>query len=337
MFTAGGELILRMIILDGAKNSYSADSSGGIVYVPANGKLSIQSGATLQNSRTEQMGGAVYVAQDGTADMSNGAVVNNISADDGAGIYLEPGSSLRLSGDPDFGGTGTDAFGNITYNSGNFKEGELIAKTNGGKDYRMARQEIFIAGYGGETAVSLAVNAAISSDDGTIWIWAEKDLHYRQNLQFATSTTSDPGNMKAFRNAQDDSSAENTTGDYLYGIAGEDGYIYWSGITGSRRVILRKVGQGYESLQGAKFTIHMNTPTGPAVKVDDVTLENLESGSAGAFWVGALPYGTYYIEETQPPQGYTDPQGKTYKLVVNEDGCFTDEDSTKTAKELSLS
>lgn len=62
------------------------------------------------------------------------------------------------------------------------------------------------------------------------------------------------------------------------------------------------------------------------------TLENLLSGVSGAFWIGKLPYGTYYLHETHVP---TTPKeynklstnDNWFILTVNEDGVGTERES----------
>ena len=49
------------------------------------------------------------------------------------------------------------------------------------------------------------------------------------------------------------------------------------------------------------------------------TLKDLPSGAAGAFWIGKLPYGTYYLQETAAPGGYTKPT-KYFQFKVDENG-----------------
>lgn len=112
----------------------------------------------------------------------------------------------------------------------------------------------------------------------------------------------------------------------------------------NREVILRKVNNEKESLEGAKFTVYYadkqtvvkatrNKLDGEGNVVDDgngnpvketYLLENLESGAAGAFWIGDPPYGTYYVKETQPPttpSGYSAPdEGYFFVLTVKENG-----------------
>ena len=318
MFTVSGNLLLTNIILDGVKDNYTAEGNGGITNVQNGGKLTITEGAYLQYSRTTGHGGAVYAAP-GTAIVMNGGYVNwneCESTGNGAGIYLSEGALMKLSGTPSFGGPGVDIGGNIVTKNGNYRNVELIAQTNGDRQYTKPRQDIFIAGYGNTDAASLLVNNMLEAEDGSIWIWAEKQNHYETLMQFAFMDTNDAENLKAFRNAQTDDETKNTTGDYLYGVLGESGQINWFGIPGSRRVILRKVvekGDTFESLGGAVFEVHRNSETGQIVTVDGVPLSGLSSGPSGVFWIGELPFGTYYIKETSP-----DP--KWFVLTVDKDG-----------------
>ena len=54
-----------------------------------------------------------------------------------------------------------------------------------------------------------------------------------------------------------------------------------------------------------------------SVKKDGVTVRS--SGAAGAFWIGKLPFGTYYMEETTSPGGYAKPT-KYFQFKVDENG-----------------
>ncbi len=77
--------------------------------------------------------------------------------------------------------------------------------------------------------------------------------------------------------------------------------------TGSRRVILRKVQKDtYEPLERT-FVIHSGRPDGN-------TVTTFTSGGNGAFFVGELNYGTYYLNETD--------NGKWFFLIVDEAGVF---------------
>ena len=96
----------------------------------------------------------------------------------------------------------------------------------------------------------------------------------------------------------------------------------------SRKVILKKVDIADNMpLQGAKFTVYCyDGSTVMRVKTTDdsgkptfETLKDLESDAAGAFWIGWLPYGIYYMEETVTPEGYKQPE-KRVRLKVDADG-----------------
>ena len=244
MFTVSGDLTLETIILDGAKSSYIVGASGGIANVPDRGKLTIREGAALQNSKTaaadsdanQVYGGAVYAASGSTVIMTGGTINKNESAGNGAGIYLEEGSVLELSGNPSFGGTGIDVGGNITTTNGNFKDEELFAERNGGRNYSKPRQDIYIAGFAGDdddtSADSVVVSGDITSGDGTIWVWAAETPHYKSTHQFAkieTGKTVSVDSLKAFRNASPDDDALNDTGSYLYGITKDGTNVLWNG------------------------------------------------------------------------------------------------------------
>ena len=346
MITNTSNLTLMNITLDGGGRSVTTD--GGIVNNDQSSAiLTIASGATLQNSFVDGNGGAINANIGTTVEILGGTINNNICSGSGAGIYLTKGSILKLSGNPNFGGNdlkggdGTDK-DDIVGTNGNFSTVALPANsTNGTKPYTKARQDIFIAGYFGEPATSLVVTGEITSGEGSIWVWAEQVgdevNHYKQLMQFGVMTDAVKGlnedklasTLKAFRNAQPDETTENGTDTYLYGTKeGEtEGYIYWSGVSGSRKVILRKVAapegnNGYSSLSNARFTIY---------KGNSVLESNLTSSANGVFWIGELNYGIYLLEEVQAPAGYS--SGQWFYLIVDEKGTPVSEQSYGSATE----
>ncbi|MBQ7603978.1 MAG: InlB B-repeat-containing protein [Clostridia bacterium] len=84
------------------------------------------------------------------------------------------------------------------------------------------------------------------------------------------------------------------------------------------RVILRKIDNTLATVEGARFAIYRSNKT-TLVNPDAI---NLESGKSGAFWIGELATGTYYIKETTTPDGYKTLDGgiNWFSLKVNSDG-----------------
>ena len=321
---------------DGNKNVYNGTGNGGILTVGnvsgSLGALNIKETAVLSNSRAAN-GGAVYVTPYGTLTMTGGTINNNETTGSGAGIYLAEGSKLNISGNPNFGGTDVDDQGDLIpheNSAGNFKEGELESKTNGGKVYIRARQDIFIAGYANDdpeatNAASLVITGDIGSGEGSIWVWAQENPHYMATRQFGKigdGVSVSEETLNAFRNARDDSTTENETGDYLRGtLEGETtGNVYWNGVSGNRKVILRKVDSTYTPVSDRYFTIYKGasssayTPRG-----ETESLSGLPSGASGCFWIGNLPYGWYIVEESTPH--------RFFYFVVVESGTYGTLDS----------
>lgn len=283
--TSGSDLMLVNVRLDG--NKVLADTEGGIAYVPMGAKLKVMSGAALQNSRT---------------------------TGDGAGVYLAPGGMLRLSGGPVFGGTDAHPNGYIYNETGNFKVGDLKDADgnwlkNGGSDYKVAHQDIFLAESNENNPQTLFVDGSLSGEAGSIWVWATSEYHYRQLMPFATAANGAKADFAVFRNARPDDVTENATGKYLYGVQGTGNFIAWSG--GARKVILQKVSasQGYDSLSGAVFDLYRGTSTTPYI-------EGITSMANGSIYVGELPYGTYYLQESYPAN-------RRFELTVPRDGDVT--------------
>lgn len=324
MFTANGNLTLDNIVLDGNKDIYDGvTASGGIVSVSGAGSLTIQrtanNGSTiLRNSKTSGVGGAVYAASGSTVTMTGGTISSN-TAGSGAGIYLTESAKLFLSGNPVFG-AGTEA--NSVIIDG------YSAKKNGTESVygdNKVRQDVYVTETGNNPA-SIVISGALTGDPGSIWVWAESEKHDKTLTPFAvidttklTVPTDDDARaafagIKVFRNARDDIETENPTTQnpqYLYGILKSDNdlYVYWYGIEGSARVMLVKVlqnGSSYQPLEGRTFTVYTDsnmTRVAKGTVINDSgveveqTLENLTSGAGGAFFIGVMSYGTYYVKE----------------------------------------
>ena len=299
----------ELIVGSGAKLTKSKATNGGAVYVAANAVMTMTGGEITGCEAAS--GGAVYVKDGATMEMKDGSVTtdgattttsgtingNTATTDDesvtplGAGIYLEEGSTLNLSGSPSFGGTGrkTDDVDSqiITKDDdgnpiGNFTTGVALSDDalNGQKEYAKARQDIFLEGYadeegheGEKPATSIVVTGALDVNGGSIWVWAGDPAHYEMLKQFAVFESEAVKNalsngkklestMQAFRNAWDDDST-GCGADYLTGQEGDDltdgttnwKCIYW---TGGFDFVFRKIGPTGEALDGATFTLYMS-------------------------------------------------------------------------------
>lgn len=271
-----GSLTLGRITLDGNCSTYnSVSGNGGLVRVGrqsggSQASLTISTGVTLKDS---------------------------IVSGYGAGVYLFENGVLNISGDPKFENNTKSMDG---YSS----------KLNGGSSVytdNKVEQDICIAENNAEPS-SIVINGELTGDDGSIWVWAGSEKHYKSSMPFArfdTGITADSaGNLKMFRNACPDDMTENDTGEYLYGTKEHDGdevtaFVYWTGVAGTRKVILRKVNGVYDPVADATFTVYRagsNTPYHD--KPTNTTLSGITSGSSGVFWAGELPLGTYDIRES---------------------------------------
>ncbi len=315
MFTAAGDLTFKKIILDGVKGSYTADVDGGIVTVPDHGKLTIQTGAVLQNAKTEGRGGAVYTAAGGTVVITGGTINRNESIGNGAGIFLASGALLELSGSPSFGGKGTDVGGNITALNGNFRDQTYIGKKNGGKTYEKPRQDIYIEETGTAPA-SIVLTGDLTAEAGSVWVFAEHLNHYAMMKPFARITADELNGAAyaAFRNAQPDD-VTNCGGDsYLSGSTGEKpAYVYWSG---GFDISFNKTDGFGNPMAGAVFTLYTDALCNTAYmqggnpaaaesadgtdKFKDKTGETLAEGQV---LFESIPAGVYYMKE-KAPEGY---------------------------------
>ena len=176
----------------------------------------------------------------------------------------------------------------------------------------------------------------------SIWVWNEgtsaeqtEKYHYQSTHQFAEfadgvrNTLETSGALEstllAFRNARDDITSENATGEYLYAAtdildSDHPKYLYWVGLTGVRPVLLHKIdGSDHHSLEGGVFTIYRKDHT-TIVKIDNVELKNLTSSANGVFYIGELPYGEYHVKEDSAPTGYHLPVNPWFVVTVDDTG-----------------
>ncbi len=281
MFVSSGTLTIGNITLDG--NSKGTEGQqGGIIKVES-GTLSLSADASLVYGKAGQ-GGAIYVAS-GTVNMLGGEINGNTATVAGAGIYLSEGATLKLSGNPSFGGTDRYADGSLKGMEGNFvtmTREQLVAATgtgvpkNGTKDYAkegenyIVRQDIYLDEVAAEgtalTSIALTGNLDNNVPAGSIWVWAAGTdntqlNHYYMLKQFAVLDTSFSGTVSdvtynAFRNARADADTD-CGGDYLTGQSGENigntKCIYW---TGGFDFSFLKVDGFDAALAGAKFKLY---------------------------------------------------------------------------------
>ena len=316
---------------------------GGAIYVHSSATATISggeiSGNTVKDNSESSFGGAIYV-DGGKLTLSGGTFNGNTADTDGAAIYLTDSTSTKLfiSGNPIFGDN-SDANTVVITNSEDETNGDVSVYTD-----NKVRQDIYLAEAHENAPASIEIMGDLTGDEGSIWVYANSELHYKTLTPFAKFGTGvvfaeEPAtgqynseHLKVFRNAQYDSLTENPlsqTPKYLYGMVkdGDATYVYWYGVEGSRKVILRKVEEDtYKSLQGGKFIIYSNSGmTSIAKDADGNSLgteaDPLTAGAGGAFYVGTLNYGTYYVKELEAPSGHTAPaSGYAFIITVNADG-----------------
>ena len=313
-------------------NEYG-EGKGGTIYIGGKTTLSMTESANTIAGGRAKIGGAFYIHEGSTLVLTdNSTIKGNTATEAGAGIYLKTDAVLKLAGAPDFGGKGTDTAGNLIIETtdasgaavaaGNYvRFSDYAGKQNGQKNYHSSnnvRQDIYISEAHENAPQTIVLTGDLTGEPGTIWVWAENEVHYKQTMPFAMlegvefadaqngslqEGELDAVHLEVFRNARDDEKTDNATDTWLKGtIEGDNkGYVYWTGISGIRKVILRKLNSLYVPLKDKTFTIYKGTSASAYVpKGGTGPLTGLASGESGCFFVGILPYGWYIIEETEP-------------------------------------
>ena len=331
------------------KNSSADPAMSGAIHVSGekndSGNLIITGGTIIGNyaqnnqNNTVVAGGAISLrGSNATATISGGTIVGNYVQNTaktenamGAGIYVSRNARLNIQGDPLFDDSSVNKYGNCL-------KTPLTNATNGGDDYIHARQDIYIAAAdptgqtdGDKNAPKLVVSESINATPGSIWVWMENgnadhvsgdQIHERDAFATINTGVTNPGTLSAFRNARTDADTTGSTrSGYLMGVQGAqntDGevqVIWGTPVTGSRRVILRKVADGsYNALSGAVLTLH---------KASGAVVPGVVSPTpaSGIIFIGELEYGSYYIEETTAPAGYYTPgNDEFFSFIVSEQG-----------------
>ena len=296
---------------------------GGAVYLTGNVLCEMNDAPHIEDCSATRYGGAVYVAPYATLSFRenpNGVIRGNTITDPsgkGAGIYLGSSASrldLRLGA-------------NASFADNTVSGSEDSARTNGGEEYPLLRQDIYLA----ETAdpvTSLHLTGDLAVEKGSIWVWAEAPIHYLSEMQFAVieeGVTVTDSTLKAFRDARDDETLGNRSGQFLTGNRGDNElYVYW-GVEGLD-VRFKKIDGYGAALTGATFTVY----TDPACTVplerlgERITATSADGAQArdadsvllpkGQVYFEKVPTGTYFLKETAIPAGYSN--GETYILLV---------------------
>ena len=307
------------IMNDGSmiRNCGKNDRDGGAVYI-YDGYFEMH-GGTITDC-TAKNGSAVYVPSGKTFILSGGSIISNTAKDNAPGVYLASGAKMSISGNPVFSNNIVIKDGYAGLKNG----GELVYTDN------KVRQDIYICERNENKPSSMSITGDLTGSPGSIWIWAEDDVHYRQGMPFGKfnlpngvkfvsegadgETKLDASHLKVFRNAQDDVTTGNSTGVYLFGTINDElkGYVCWTKADGLRLVVLRKVDGDNNQLEGAVFEFHRS--------VDGPSFMECTSISNGLFYVGELAYGTYYLKETVAPRNFAN--GKWFALIVDDKGAW---------------
>ncbi len=296
---------------DDGSNGNSANG-GGAICARDNANLSLLN-TGIYGSDASMYGGAIYV-NSSVVTLDQTSITGN-SADTGAGVYVSKDSTLKISGDLYFGGTGVNTDGTLSTSAGNFAHGTLADSTNGSAEYTKARQDIYLAETVSEPA-SLVITGNLSSQNGSIWIWPEYESHYLTSKPFAVIDSTeiiDANTYSVFRNAREDKLTL-CTGDYLTGKSGEKNFIYW---TGGRNVSFLKIDGNGQPLADAIFGVYVDYECTKAVnrKKDELIAV---SDAYGVATFENLSPNIYFMKEKQAPEHCQLSETK-YVILVGEE------------------
>lgn len=338
----GCTVSIQNVRFTGNKASAAADNkgNGGAVSIPQDMDITFNNAVFNANS-VDNNGGAIYAGSGSSVTLLNNTIQSN-TASAGSAVFIKDNVELTVSG------------GHISDNRSGDVNGGAINGTNENDRFYFIGNPVIYNNYGAKDGdqSSQQKNVVLSEDSNSIINTKSAGLSSKAKIGvyvidgengklFTDHGMADTpfGTFIETTNQLHLASFKNDRNAGLYGVRNEenadDHLIYWSRPEGVRRVILRKVGQSsYASLSGAKFKIHIGTANGPLWKGIDINgnedVEVFESGDSGVFYAGDLNYGTYYIEETNAPAGYTKPDGKYFIVTVGENGVGYSVDGGKT-------
>ena len=192
---AGTGLTVANIQLDGAKNTYTGSTDGGIVNVASGSALTVTDGAYLQNAHTTAAGGAVYVSANGTVTMTGGTISGNTADSSGGAVYVANGATMTMSDGTKSDGTVTA--GTINGNRAADGAGIYLAWNNA-NDHAILNLSGNLS-FGGTDRVTqdelnngTVTGKAVDDLKGTDGNFARKDASFKTEVNKETTNGSKP-------------------------------------------------------------------------------------------------------------------------------------------------
>ena len=286
-------------------------ANGGGVYAASGSKLAMQDIAAITGCQASGNGGAAFIYDYASVELSgNPAISANSCSGNGAGFYLaSTTSTISLRDRPNF----SDNVADIA---------DFTGKTNGGEAYLSPLQDIYLKS-SVDPVKSIVISGNLSLNPGSIWVWAETSNHYANDTQFATIGTGvvvDDSTLEVFRDARDDETAGNDTGQYFTGVRGANAsYVYWGN---GCDVFFKKTDSNGYALGGATFTLYRDYDCTIPVNVKSENISTTTVPSTGTFddetgcnVAFRAPNGVFYLKEVAAAEGYAN-NGNTYRVVV---------------------
>lgn len=328
----GGAVYLdRMARMDMQSNAQIVDCAsgrdGGGVYLNAGSAMKMVGFAGIEGCEAQRNGGAVYVLNSASLTLGERAgdlpVIrnNHVTDGDGAGIYLNGANSrLYMREKIIFSQEQEDNPTAPSFSDQNTKTGAI---KNGGKSYESTRQDIYLDFNSASAAQNIVLTGDLRSQEGSVWVWALSSEHFLLNRQFAVieeGVTVSDATLQTFRDAVDDTTAENRTGQYYTGVRGEnETYVYW-GVPGVDFRFKKIDGSGETSLAlaGAVFSLYRDAAgLDPVLRGEEPVTATVADGTdayknaagdtltLGEVLFERIPVGVYYMKETTLPEHYT--------------------------------